>query len=164
MSRLAFLGPWTPETKRGAAETSPGAARVHEGSPYWRVLKIPTMFWIIIAGALFNFNANSLVLFTPAFLSRYHGLNLKDANITAGLILGGFAVPGLLAGGWVVDRFRRVTRNARLLTPAIALLICAACIYSALNLRSGEVDIFVALMGMGWMLHSVYYSGVFAAV
>ena len=161
LAPVAFL---TPETKRGAAETSAGAARVHEGSPYWRVLKIPTMLWIMISGALLNVNGYSASLFMPAFLSRYHGLNLKDANITAGLILGGFAMPGLLAGGWVVDWFRRVTRNARLLTPAITLLICAACIYSALNVRSGEVGIFVALMGVGWMLHSVYYSGVLPAV
>jgi len=49
--------------------------------------------------------------------------------------------------------------NARLLTPAIALLICAACIYSALSLRSGELGIFVARM-----LHSLYFPGVFAAV
>jgi MFS family permease len=161
LAPVAFL---MPETKRGAAETSPGAARVHEGSPYWRVLKIPTMFWIIVSGALFNFNAYSLALFTPAFLSRYHGLNLKDANITAGLILGGFGVPGLLAGGWVVDRFRQVRRNARLLTPAIALLISAVCYYFALNLRSGEVGIFVALTGVGLMLSYVYYSGVYAAV
>lgn len=153
-----------PETKRGASELSPGAARVHQGSPYWRVLKIPTMGWIIISGALFNFNAYAINLFMPAFLSRYHGLNLKDANIAAGLVLGGFGVPGLLAGGWVVDRLRKVRRNARLLTPAIALLIGAACNYFALNLRSGEVAYFVALTGVGLMLGYVYYPGVYAAI
>jgi MFS family permease len=161
LAPVAFL---MPETKRGAAETSPGAARVHEGSPYWRVLKIPTMFWIIISGALYNFNSYAANLFMPAFLSRYHGLSLKHANIAAGLILGAAGVPGLLAGGWVVDRFRKVRWNGRLLAPAIALLISAPCFYFALNLRSGELGIFVPLTAVGTMLSYVYYSGVYAAI
>jgi MFS family permease len=122
------------------------------------------MFWIILSGALFNFNMYAINLFMPAFLSRYHGLNLKDANIVASFILGAVGVPGLLAGGWVVDHFRKIAWNGRLLTPAIALLISAPCVYFALNLRPGEVGMFMALTGVGWMLAYVYYSGVYAAV
>jgi MFS family permease len=161
LAPVAFL---MPETKRGASEGSPGAARVHEGSPYLRVLKIPTMFWIIVSGALFNFNSYAINLFMPSFLIRYHGLNLKDANLVAGLILGAVGVPGLLVGGWMVDRVRRARWDGRLLTPAIALLISAPCIFFALNLRSGELGVFVALAGVGSMLGYIYYSGVYAAV
>jgi MFS family permease len=161
LAPVAFL---MPETKRGAAETSPGAARLHVGSPYRRVLKIPTMFWIIVSGALFNFNSYAINLFMPSFLIRYHGLNLKDANLIAGLTLGAVGVPGLLAGGWMVDHFRKVRWDGRLLTPAIALLISAPCIFFALNLRPGKLGIFVALASVGSMLGYVYYSGVYAAV
>jgi MFS family permease len=158
---LAFL---MSDRERGATETSPGAARVHGGSPYARVLQIPTMAWIIVSGALFNFNAYAIYFFMPSFLSRYHGLNLKDANIIAGVMLGAVGVPGLLIGGWIVDHFRKVRWNGRLLASTIAFLIAAPCMYFALNRPAKELGIFMALMGTGWMLSYVYYSGVYAAV
>ncbi|HKV04336.1 MAG TPA: MFS transporter [Candidatus Acidoferrales bacterium] len=161
LAGLAFL---LTDPERGATESSPGAARVHEGSPYWRVLRIPTMSWIIISGALFNFNAYAIYFFMPAFLSRYHGLNLKNANITAAFILGAVGVPGLLLGGWAVDRASRVRWNGRLLVSAIAFLVAAPCMFFALNRPAGELGIFMTLMACGWMLCYVYYSGVYAAV
>jgi MFS family permease len=161
LGALAFL---ISEPGRGATETLPGAARVHGGSPYWRVLRIPTMSWIILSGALFNFNQYAMNQFMPAFLSRYHGLDLKHANITSAFILGAVGVPGLLLGGWVVDHFRTVRWNGRLLVSTVALLITAPCLYLALNRPAGELGIFVVLIGTGWMLNYFYYSGVYAAV
>jgi MFS family permease len=152
------------EPQRGAAETLPGAARVHHGSPYWRVLRIPTMSWIILSGALFNFNSYAINLFMPAFLSRYHGLNLKDANMITGFTLGAVGVVGLLGGGWVVDHFSKARANGRLLTAAVALLINVPCVYFGLSRPPGDLVAFVTLIGAGWTLWYVYYSGVYAAI
>ncbi|HET9530268.1 MAG TPA: MFS transporter, partial [Blastocatellia bacterium] len=44
------------EPERGATETHSIGAHKREGSPYWLVLSIPTMWWIIASGALQNFN------------------------------------------------------------------------------------------------------------
>jgi MFS family permease len=152
------------EPPRGAAETLPGAARVHPGSPYWRVLRIPTMSWIILSGALFNFNSYAINLFMPAFLSRYHGLSLKDANVVTGFTLGAVGVIGLLVGGRVVDHFSKVRANGRLLTAAVALLVTGPCSYLALQSPPGDLVAFIALIGVGWTLWYVYYSGVYAAI
>jgi len=152
------------EPERGAAETLPGAARVHQGSPYWRVLRIPTMSWIIISGALFNFNSYAINLFMPAFLSRYHGLNLRDANVITGFTLGAVGVVGLLVGGWVVDHFSKARANGRLLTAAVALLINGPCVYFGLRRPPGDLVAFIALISVGWTLWYVYYSGVYAAI
>ena len=152
------------EPKRGAAETLAGAARVHDGSPYWRVLRIPTMTWIILSGALFNFNAYAISSFLPAFLMRYHGLNLKDANLVTGVALGAVGALGLLVGGWAVDHVTRARANGRLLTPAVALLINAPCTYLALRRSPGDVLSFTTLLGVAWMLWYIYYSGVYAAI
>jgi MFS family permease len=152
------------EPKRGAAEALPGASRVHQGSPYWRVLRIPTMSWIILSGALFNFNSYAINLFLPAFLIRYHGLNLRNANLVAGATLGAVGALGLLLGGLVVDRVTKARANGRLATPAVALLINAPLVYFALGRPPGDLVAFVALIGVAWTLWYVYYSGVYAAI
>lgn len=107
---LALLALRIPEPLRGAAEAVPRAGRTDEGSPYWRVLRIPTIRWLIISGALFNFNLYTISTFLPALLSRYHGLNLKQANAVAATVLGAVGIPGLLLGGWGADYVLRAGR------------------------------------------------------
>lgn len=53
---LALLALTISEPQRGAAEEHPSAGRQRAGSPYWVVLGIPTIMWIIVSGALHNFN------------------------------------------------------------------------------------------------------------
>jgi MFS family permease len=152
------------EPQRGAAENSLVAARRQEGSPYWRILRIPTMRWIIISGAFMNFNAYAIGMFLPAYLIRYHGLNIKEANVVAALAYGAVGVPGLLLGGWVADHIHRRRRDGRLLLSAAALLVATPCMLLALNRPAGDVAVFAVLMGTGYMLCYVYYSGVYAAI
>ncbi len=58
------------EPERGASETH--RETVHTGS-MWRVLKIPTLWWIIASGALLNFNMYAIGTFMPAMFGRiYH--------------------------------------------------------------------------------------------
>jgi MFS family permease len=161
---LAVFAFRIPEPQRGAAEAAPVAGRAREGSPYWRVLRIPTMRWIIVSGALFNFNAYTISIFLPAFLSRFHALDLKQANSISGLVYGATGVPGLLIGGWVADRFRRGKGSGRLLISAAALLLATPCMYLALGRPAGDVVTFVALMATGYTLCYFYYSGVYASI
>src|SRR5262249_40656235 len=60
---LAMLAFKIIEPPRGATESYKIADLSREGSPYWRVLSIPTMWWIIISGALHNFNAYAVNAF-----------------------------------------------------------------------------------------------------
>ncbi len=151
---------------RGASESSPMAGRTHEG-PYWSIftiLKIPTMCLIIVTGALFNFNMYALATFLPAFLSRYHALDLKQSNTAAAIVLGLSGVLGLLLGGWAADRVSTIRANGRLLVCAASAFLTALCIYLALNVPPGQVIFFVALMGTGCMAGYVYYSAVYATI
>src|SRR6267154_4987793 len=97
---LAVLAMRVFDPPRGASESAPLAGRPHQGSPYWSVLKIPTIRWIIITGALSNFNMYAIPTFLPAYLSRIHSLNLKEANTLAAITFGLTGIPGLLLGGW----------------------------------------------------------------
>jgi MFS family permease len=161
---LALLALRIPEPLRGATEVAPLAGRPDEGSPYWRVLRIPTIRWLIVSGALFNFNMYTISTFLPALLSRYHGLNLKDANAVAAIVLGAVGIPGLLLGGWGADHFVRERANGRLLLTSLSLLLAALCIYLALTRPPGSLVSFSLLMGSGCMFCYVYYSGVYAAI
>jgi len=161
---LALFAVQIPEPSRGAAEAAPPAARPDEGSPYWRILRIPTIRWLIISGALFNFNMYTISTFLPALLSRYHGLNLRDANAVAAIVLGAVGIPGLLLGGWTADHVLRNRSNGRLLPATVSLLLAAPCIFLALTRPAGSLVSFSLLMGTGCLFCYVYYSGVYAAI
>jgi len=153
---------------RGAAENLPAAARTYQGSsywaPYWAVLKIPSIRWIAITGALYNSSMYIVAAFLPAYLSRYHALDLKHSNTIAAILLGLSGVFGLLLGGWAADRVAPIRANGRLLVCAAAALLMALCIYLALNQAPGQVILFVLLMGTGCMVGYVYYAAVYATI
>jgi MFS family permease len=161
---LALLALTISEPARGAAEASPTAGRTHDGSPYWRVLRIPTMRWIIVSGALFNFNMYAIGTFLPAFLSRYHALHLKEANQIAAISFSLVGIPGLLLGGWIADHIGKSRPNGRLLVSCCAVFIEAPLVYFALQRPSGDLAGFISLMGAGCLLGYFYYSGVYATI
>ena len=78
------------------------AARRRPGSPWAVVLGIPTMWWIILSGALFNFNMYAVKAFTVAFLARYHQVSLREATWITAWVLGAV---GVLAVGFALYLF-----------------------------------------------------------
>jgi predicted MFS family arabinose efflux permease len=164
---LAVLALKIIEPERGAAEEHK-VESTHTGHsflyPYLRVLSIPTMWWIAISGALHNFNAYAVNAFTPAYLGRYHGLDLREANTVAAFTLGLVGVVGLLGGGILADWARRWRPDGRMLVSALALLISTPCVYLSLNQPKGAIMGFMIMMGMGWMLIYVYYVTVYPAI
>jgi MFS family permease len=161
---LALLALTISEPQRGAAETSPTAGRPPEGSPYWRVLRIPSMRWIILSGAFFNFNMYAIPTFLPAFLSRYHHLHLKEATALAAVVFSAMGIPGLLLGGWVADHYGKVAPGRRLLVSCLSVFLQAPLIYFALNQPPGQFMAFALLMASGCLLGYSYYSGVYATI
>ena len=170
---LAVLAFWITEPQRGAAEEH-NVAGTQTGQtgqtghsfwyPYVRVLSIPTMWWIALSGALHNFNAYAVNAFTPAYLGRYHGLSLIEANTTAAYTLGAVGVVGLLGGGVLADWARRWRPNGRMLVAAIAILISTPFVFLAISQPKGAMTGFITLMSIGWMLIYVYYVTVYSAV
>lgn len=161
---LAALALKIREPHRGAAEEHHVVGKQQEGSPYWRVLRIPTIWWIILSGALHNFNAYAVNAFLPAFLGRYHGMDLRQANTIAAVVLGAVGVAGLLGGGWAADRLRSSRANGRMLLAAVSLFVSTPLVYMALDRPRGDLVGFMLLMGFGWMLIYVYYATVYAAI
>ena len=161
---IALLALRVLDPPRGAAEAHLAQPPQHSGSPYWAVLKIPTLSWIIASGAVFNFTSYAYGTFLPAYLIRYHGQNLSRSNLAFAIFWGVGGVVGLLSGGWIADRVSHTSRNGRMVAGAIALLLSAAGAYLALNLPPGQVTRFVLIMGGATTMYYLYYPCVYATI
>ena len=133
-------------------------------APFRELWRIPTLRWIVISGALHNFNAYAVNAFLPAYLMRYHGVSLTQASIAGGVTLGAVGVVSLVVGGLLADRARGRGAHARLQLGAISLFLSGPCMLAALLLPKGALLPFVVLMGLGWMFFYVYYVTTYPAI
>ena len=163
---LAVLALWLPEPARGAAETAGPApsAPAARGSAVMAILRIPTMWWIILSGALQNLVMYALFSFLTSFLMRYHGLTIKEASWINGLAVGVGGSVGMLGGGWLCDRVRRRRVSGRLLVGAVAMLLATPCFWLALEMPRGAGLAFAALLLPAYLFVYVYYASVYATI
>ena len=82
------------------------------------LLSIPTLWWLIVSGALHNFNMYALGSFLAPLLMRYHGADLREAGMITMVVYGLSGIPGLLIGGaladkWAMKRPRRTAARRR---------------------------------------------------
>jgi predicted MFS family arabinose efflux permease len=161
---LAFLALKIIEPPRGASEPVKVSEKPSGMLSFLGVLAIPTMWWIIISGALHNFNAYAVNSFIPLYLGRHHGLDIREANLIAAVVLGAVGVVGLIVGGWAADWARKKSPRGRMIVAALALLISTPCVYLAIEQPKGSLIAFMGLMGFGWMLIYVYYVSVYPAI
>ena len=152
------------EPKRGATETHDIGAQKRQGSPYKLILATPTMRWLIISGALHNFNMYAIGAFITPFLMRYHGTDIQSANFVSMIVYGVMGAPGLLIGGFIGDAVMKQRTNGRMLVGATAILFSIPFLYFALNMPSGNITAFLILMGAGCALMYFYYSTVYSTI
>ena len=154
---------WEPA--RGAAETHDNTAVIkRKGSPYWLVLSIPTMWWIIASGALHNFNMYAIGAFLSPFLQRVHHLNKLNAGIISMVVFGLAGIPGLIVGGVLADRKARRQANGRLIVATVAILISAPLMFAALSRPIGDMVGFVLFGSLGMTAMYAYYATVYSAI
>jgi MFS family permease len=163
---FAILALRIPEPVRGALDavtpTAPATAGVQ--SPYVKVLKVPTMWWIILSGIFHNFNMYAINSFQTPFLQRFHEMSLREASNVAAISVGAVGAVGLLAGGWLADKWSARRKNGRLLLAACCMAVAAPAIFLALNQPKGATGSFMILMAIGTMTMYVYYATVYTAI
>jgi MFS family permease len=152
------------EPARGAAETAAVGAQRREGSPYLLLLRIPTMWWIILSGALHNFNMYALATFLPAFLIRTHGLDIREAGLVAGVAIGVAGGIGLYAGGHLADSLHQTRPNGRMLLGSLCMFGAVPFQVLAISQPPGSAGWFLALFLPASMMMYVYYSTVYASI
>jgi predicted MFS family arabinose efflux permease len=132
--------------------------------PYRSVLSVPTMWWIIISGALHNFNMYALGSFIAPFVIRYHGVDLRQAGLISMTVYGLSGIPGLLAGGVLADSIGRTRKDGRLLLGSVCIFISVPLMVLALMQPPRAIAAFVVLATLACMVMYVYYSTVYAAI
>ena len=128
------------------------------------VLRIPTMRWIIVSGALLNLNMYALGAFLTSFVKRHHGLNVAQANLLIGPIYGFGGGLGMLGGGWLCDRLVKRRVSGRLELAALAMALAAPCLWLALQAPPGETRVFAVWLLPGCLGLYFYYSAVYATI
>lgn len=150
------------EPLRGTKDTAP--AQPVTGSPWRKLLSIPTLWWLILSGALHNFNMYALGSFLAPLLMRYHGADLRQAGLMTMTLYGLSGIPGLLAGGALADRWGMRRRDGRLLVAAIATAISAPLMWAALSRPANDAVPFVILGALACAFMYVYYASVYATL
>ncbi len=152
------------EPKRGTLERHAVGDRCRPGNPYLLVLSIPTMLWIIVSGALHNFNMYALGAFVAPYLVRFHHMSFLSAGWVAACVYGLSGVVGLTGGGWLADRLYATRVDGRLIVGMTAIVICAPFMFLGLMRPRGDVVGFAVLMGIGSGVMFAYYSTVYSTI
>lgn len=161
---LAVLVWFLHEPLRGAQESTTEATAAPITQPFRHILRVPTVWWIIVSGASCNFAAYSINTFLPALLVRVHGLNLAQAGGISALVLGATGVVGLLAGGWIADALHTRHPRGRLLFGAASLLLAAPLLWLGFAQPVGAVQALTLQLAAGWLLVFTYYVTVYPAL
>lgn len=152
------------EPKRGATETHDIGAQKRAGSPYKLILTLPTMRWLILSGALHNFNMYAIGAFITPFLMRYHGADIQSANFVSMIVYGIVGAPGLLLGGLIGDAVMKRRADGRMIVGTVAILFSIPLLFFALGRPPGDLAVFLVLMGAGVVLMYFYYSTVYSTI
>jgi MFS family permease len=149
------------EPARGASEEASAVGGKGSISVF---LRIPTMWWIILSGALFNFNMYALATFLPAFMTRLHGYSVAHAGVTSGIVylIGG--VFGGLLGGHLGDRVSSNARNARLWMAAIIALLSAPIMFYGIKQPAGFAPTALVAIAIGYGAFNTYFGFVYSSI
>ena len=149
------------EPPRGDSEaqrTSPSQGSI------WRVLRIPTFWWIVVSGALLNFNLYALATFLPAFFSRVHHMTLAHSGIATGIVYLVGGLSGGLLAGYLGDFIVGKRKDGRLLIASTAALVGAPLAWLGVLQPAGShvaAGVFFTLT-YGALL--MYYGPVYSAI
>ncbi len=149
-------------------EPQRGASELHTAplvrASMWNVLRIPTLWWIILSGALLNFNAYAFGTFLPAFLSRVHGVSLAKSGIDTGIVylLGG--VSGGIIAGYLGDFIVHRRKDGRLLCAAVLALVAIPFACVGILQPAGSLYLAMAFLAVTYASLTTYYGLVYSAI
>jgi MFS family permease len=128
-----------------------------------RVLRMPTMWWIIASGALHNFNMYALGTFLASMLIRYHKVSVEQAGLISGLVYGCGAL-GIFGAGWLGDRAFRRGVSGRLNVACIAAAVTVPFLLLALAAPAGAIVLCTLGLLPACLLMYAYYGTVYATI
>jgi MFS family permease len=95
--------------------------------PYLALFRNRSYVFNALTMAAMTFALGGLAQWIPTFITRYHHLNVMEANTAFGAITVIAGISGTLLGGWLGDLFQRKTRKGYLLVSAAGFLLSIPC-------------------------------------
>ncbi|GIF47167.1 putative MFS family arabinose efflux permease [Asanoa ferruginea] len=144
------------EPRRGAADPITVTAAATRAGSLRSLLKVRSMYGLILAFAGYNFAAYAIGTFLTPVLQRYYGLELVAAGLVGGVVIGVTGLIGLLLGGRVLDGAARRSPAARVRVAAVSL--GAAAVFALAGLVAGPRMLWqlVLFLSLGYLLGIVY--------
>jgi MFS family permease len=122
------------------------------------------LWWIILSGALINFNLYALGTFLPAFMTRVHGYSVAHAGVTSGIVYLVGGVFGGLLGGHLGDRVSSNARNARLWMAAIIALLSAPIMFYGIRQPAGFALRALLAIAIAYAAFNTYFAFVYSSI
>ncbi len=107
------------------------------------------MRWLILSGAVHNFNMYAIGAFITPFLMRYHGADIQQANLVSMIVYGVMGAPGLLIGGFVGDAMLKKRRDGRMLLATAAIAVSIPLLYFRAQTAARRNDLVFNFDGRG---------------
>ncbi len=128
------------------------------------ILRLRTFWWIVLSGALFNFNGYVVAFFIPAFFSRTHHLPLRSATAAmAGIYLIGGIVGAYFGGTWG-DGIAKRRKDGRMLLASLCTILAAPCALLGFVLSAGHFWQAFAFLVLMYGLMTPYFGLVYASL
>jgi MFS family permease len=126
------------------------------------VMRIPM---VLVLTAVFigaNFVAMIFLTWMPSYLNRNFGMSLTLSGFTATAWLQAASVIGVLAGGWLADRWARRRRDGRALVQALGLLAGTPLVF--LTGWARDVGVLVLAMAGFGFFKGLYDANIWASL
>jgi MFS family permease len=134
----------------------------HEPLNIKRLGNNKAFWWIIVSGIFATLASGAYITWGVEFISRYKGMNLRDAGLVLGIILMAAGLLGVALGGMIADHLHKKFTYGRSLTVAISLSLSAPFMY--LGVSEGRQWLFLVFFFIGTALFSVYHAPVTAVM
>jgi MFS family permease len=125
------------------------------------VLRVPTLIWVFLGGALVTFAVNGLIAWAASFMHRVHGFSVSDIGREFGVygLAGGML--GALAGGRLADWLATKWKGARVAVAGAGFIIGAPIV--VVLILSPGLKLFVPCV-FGTYFFYTWYNGPLSAV
>jgi MFS family permease len=161
---LALAVLYVDDSVRGLADRiAPAAEPIPFGAALRSVLARPTMWWIILSGAVHNFNTYALGTFLTSVMRRYHELERDAAGLASGLVWG-IGAAGMFLAGWLGDLAFRRRVSGRLEVSCCAIALAVPFVLLGLAVPAGQPWPFAFWMVLTYAMMSAYYGTVYASI
>ncbi|MEM9620510.1 MAG: MFS transporter [Pseudomonadota bacterium] len=124
------------------------------------LVKRPSFVHLATGGGLTAFVGYGLITWAPTFFVRTHEMSLTEAGFWLGLVLGIPGGLGIVAGGWISDRFGARDTRWYLWVVAVALLITVPAAALAFLVEAWWLSLL--LLSLPVMLGNFYQGTTFA--